>query len=491
MRDLLTDPLWRAEDLGHAVPGAEHAVSVCLPLWEHVIGYEENDPAVVGRFACGYPRFFLHPRVRELFAVAAENFARPGETALVFPTAAAASRAAEHVRKKSGAACRIEAFGHHALAALVLPESAREPAWKRWQHGGEIVGSRQAEAALSGAEGAGEAGVAARETVRRHLAELYGQPAGNVFLFASGMAAISAVQRLLAPGSPAAQIEFPYVDTLKGLNEFGFGAREIMRSATGGVDETRALLAAGPVAGVFTELPSNPLLRTADLAALARLLTGTGAPLVVDDTVATAVNADALRHADAVTTSLTKLYSGVGDVMAGAAVVRASSPFAAEWLSALAAAESESPLYGADAVVLAKNGADFFERAGRVNAGAEALFDFLAGHPKVARLWYPKTETPDRYEAVRREGGGYGGLFSLLIADPSGARRFYDALRVTKGPSFGTHFSLASPYTLLAHYRELDWAKGRGVEPHLIRVWTGLEPAGDLIERFGEALAAA
>ena len=204
MRDLLTDPLWRAEDLGHAVPGAEHAVSVCLPLWEHVIGYEENDPAVVGRFACGYPRFFLHPRVRELFAVAAENFARPGETALVFPTAAAASRAAEHVRKKSGAACRIEAFGHHALAALVLPESAREPAWKRWQHGGEIVGSRQAEAALSGAEGAGEAGVAARETVRRHLAELYGQPAGNVFLFASGMAAISAVQRLLAPGSPAA-----------------------------------------------------------------------------------------------------------------------------------------------------------------------------------------------------------------------------------------------------------------------------------------------
>jgi cystathionine gamma-synthase len=64
----------------------------------------------------------------------------------------------------------------------------------------------------------------------------------------------------------------------------------------------------------------------------------------------------------------------------------------------------------------------------------------------------------------------------------------YDALRVTKGPSLGTDFTLACPYTLLAHYDELPWVESLGVSRWLLRVSTGLEPTSDLLARFEEAL---
>jgi cystathionine gamma-synthase len=104
------------------------------------------------------------------------------------------------------------------------------------------------------------------------------------------------------------------------------------------------------------------------------------------------------------------------------------------------------------------------------------------------------SELPDNfcrtgYEHIRRAEGGYGCLFSFLLKDaPNASPRFYDALRVCKGPSLGTHFTLVCPYTLLAHYDELDWAETCGVPRHLLRVSAGLEDKADLIARFDEAL---
>jgi cystathionine gamma-synthase len=67
---------------------------------------------------------------------------------------------------------------------------------------------------------------------------------------------------------------------------------------------------------------------------------------------------------------------------------------------------------------------------------------------------------------------------------------FYDALDVAKGPGFGTNFTLACPYTILAHYHELDWAESCGVDPNLVRIWVGLDPAEHLVETFSAALNA-
>jgi cystathionine gamma-synthase len=64
----------------------------------------------------------------------------------------------------------------------------------------------------------------------------------------------------------------------------------------------------------------------------------------------------------------------------------------------------------------------------------------------------------------------------------------FNALRVSKGPSLGTHFTLACPYTQLAHYDELDWAADCGVPAHLLRVSVGLEDPNELWQRFAIAL---
>jgi len=68
------------------------------------------------------------------------------------------------------------------------------------------------------------------------------------------------------------------------------------------------------------------------------------------------------------------------------------------------------------------------------------------------------------------------------------AKNFYDSLKVSKGPSLGTIFTLVCPYVLLAHYDELDWAESFGIPSHLIRVSVGLEVQDQLWKTLSEAL---
>jgi cystathionine gamma-synthase len=244
--------------------------------------------------------------------------------------------------------------------------------------------------------------------------------------------------------------------------------------------------------GVFCEMPSNPLLRCADIRAIAEILDGVDTPLIVDDSVASSVNVSFGAFADAITTSLTKCFSGVGDVMGGSVVLNADSPRYAALKVAMDAVFEEGLLWWEDALVLERNSRDYGERVRRMSTTAESLAEHLRSHPAVADLFYPKWATPDAYAEVRREGGGFGVLLSIVLKDPARtSEKFFDALRVTKGPSLGTNYTLACPYTLLAHYPELDWAESCGVSRWLVRVSVGLEEPADLIARFDQALAVA
>ncbi len=68
------------------------------------------------------------------------------------------------------------------------------------------------------------------------------------------------------------------------------------------------------------------------------------------------------------------------------------------------------------------------------------------------------------------------------------APRIYDHLEVCKDPSLGTFFTLACPFTLLAHYPELDWAESCGVSRYLIRISVGLEDPEEIWQRLNRAL---
>jgi cystathionine gamma-synthase len=119
------------------------------------------------------------------------------------------------------------------------------------------------------------------------------------------------------------------------------------------------------------------------------------------------------------------------------------------------------------------------------------LVEWLRTRPEVASIWHPSRECREFYEAVMRQEEGFGGLISIeLHGGEPAAAAFYDALEISKGPSLGTNFSLVSPDTLLAHYRELDWAAVRGAPRNLIRIWVGLEEPEDLQDRFARAFSA-
>ncbi|MFA7235685.1 MAG: PLP-dependent transferase [Phycisphaeraceae bacterium] len=495
MTSLLQNPLYLPEHLGQPLPGAIHAVSVCLPTWRDVVGYETGEPRVVSALRSGYPRFVYHPLCRELFERIRHRLNPRDHAVLVFPNASAARRCAAFI----GDEARVHTLNLGELHATSFPPALADRAKCYWQHAGEGISSRTAEGALAPSPSEGE-GTDAKSILRQRIAALAGASADDVYLYPTGMSAIFTLHRALRtirPDRPAAQFGFPYVDTLKILDKFSPSHHPPLFFPTvtpDALDRLAATLARTPIAGLFTELPSNPLLTSPDLvrlAALARgVASGGGGPLVVDETLATWVNADVLHLADVSATSLTKFFSGTGDVAGGCLIVSRHGAMYDQLKSALESVH-EDLLADADAAVLEHNSRDFAERMTRINANAAMLAEHLARHPKVRRVHYPMRTTAAAFDQVRRVRGGFGGLLSVELRNaPDAAPRFYDALRCCKGPNLGTNFTLVCPYTLLAHYNELDWAESRGVSRWLIRISAGLENAQDLIARFDEALDA-
>lgn len=489
MSDLLTNPICAPDELGKPIPDSPYAVSTCLPTWADAVGYEEREPHVINALEAGYPRFVYHPLCQSLFDRCAEQHATDGQRCLVLVSRGAAERFAQFVGQRGGGACRVFDLNLGGEHAACFDEADALIAKQYWQHTGEGVSARQAEAALGGQ--AADPVCEAKQTIKQRIADCVGVGAGDVWLFPTGMTGIFTLHRALlelTPGGRGVQLGFPYVDTLKVLQKFGPGAAFFPTGDDREIDTLATVLANNSACGLFTEVPSNPLLVSPDLAKLRELADKHGTPLVVDDTVATWVNVELTGVADVLCTSLTKFFSGAGDVAGGALVVCPQSKWADRLRGAIEAVY-EDTLFGPDAVVLEANSRDFTERVLRINANAERVADHLAAHPKVARVHYPKFATPQRYNAWRKPEGGYGGLMSVDLVKPQhNAPEFYDRLRLCKGPNLGTNYTLACPYTILAHFDELAWAESCGVSRWLVRLSVGLEDADDLIGRLDEAL---
>lgn len=482
----MTDPAWTDEDLGMPLPHSPHACSVCLPTWDSVLGYEEGRDKVINRMRCGYPRFFCHPAVDRLFAEASRALADSGSKVVVFPTREVAQRAQRFVEKRTGSALRIASY--EGLQALILPAADYPVAMEYWRYTGEIVSSRRAERVIQGFPHSDFA----KRSLRNRLAEQGGYAAENVFLYENGMAGIFAIYRAVTkmfPGKKTLQLEFPYVDALRVQNHFGSGVVFLNHAEGESFEEAMRRISKGEFAAVFCEAPSNPLLRTVDLATVATACREGGVPLIVDDTTCSVANIQVDEYADIVTSSLTKWVSGKGDVMAGQVTL---CPHSSMYSDLRAVFEDDCPegsrLYSADARVLARNIDGFEERMKVSNANGEAIAELLASHPAVEQIYYPKFTTPDLYHVLKRPQGGFGGLISFVLKNRKKSPKFFDSLKMSKGPSLGTDFSLACPFTLLAHYDELPWAEGCGLDRHLIRISVGVEDQQALVNVMSEAL---
>lgn len=492
VEELLSTPLWRPCDLGKPLPNSPHAVSVCLPTWKDNIGYEEGEERVMSKLRAGYPRFVLNPLVVKLFAHYEQEICRKGEFCRIFPSEASAKRCLEFIRGLTGVFGSTHSLGSHNLHAAVLPDTCRDLAHLYWQHSGEIVSSRLAETVLSNK--AAPQSDAAKIKIKSRLSNLYGAPESNIFLFPSGMAAIYCINRVawrLFPGRRSVQFGFPYVDTLKIQQNLGPGAFFYPSASGSELGDLKGKLDKGlEISALFTEFPSNPLLVSPDMKALRKLSFERGFPLVIDDTLSTCLNVDLLPRCDVITSSLTKYFSGGGDVIGGAAILNPNSPFL-DALKKEMDALYEDLFWSEDAEILEANSACFEERMNKINTGCESIFDYLIDHPLVEAAYYPKISAKENYCELAKPGGGYGGLLSFTLKNEIVATpKFFDALEISKGPNLGTAFSLCCPYTILAHYNELDFVKTCGLSKHLIRLSVGVESPENLINRFERAFSA-
>ncbi len=473
--------------MGRPLPDCPHACAVSLPTWESVIGYEEGRDRVIKKMEAGYPRFFLHPLVKRLFAKATEEIAESGKRAIVFPHKRAAQGAQRYVERKIAVATRIASY-EDGMQALIIPDTAIGVAMEYWRFTGEVVSSRQAEDLLNEKVPEGSSTV----ILKQQLAEFSGAELDDHFIYESGMAGIFSAYRAvmnLFPSKKTLQLEFPYVDALKVQQRFGNGVVFLYDAEGEDFDAAVRRIQEGEFAAVFCEVPSNPLLRTVNLPRVSEACRQGGVPLVVDDTVASSVNLEVLKYADLVTTSLTKWVSGVGDVMAGLVTLNEESVWATEFRSFFNEdTDGGSRLYAGDCLALTANMRSYRARVMASNVNGELVADYLHEHPAVGRVWYPKYNTPHEYNLIRRENSGYGGLVSFTLKQPRKMPKVYDALELCKGPSLGTEFTLASPYTMLAHYFELDWAEACGVSPNLLRLSVGIEDGEVIIGALARAL---
>ena len=479
-RDLLADPCWQGDDLGHPLPDSPYAVSVALPRWQDVIAYEEQDPACRKALQTIYPRFGLHPLLQELTHAPADDHL----TIWPYPTEAAAVAAREHCQRQAPEA-RTGLIALGQLTGLQTDTAADPHARAFWQHTGLGASSRQAVIAMGRtAAPSSERADRARRLVRERLAGIHAIDAERISLYPSGMAALHAALRAiqhLRPARPTLQLGFPYVDVLKQPKVIFHGSELLQTTDLTAVD---AALEHLDPAAVIVELPSNPLLRCVDLPAVAQLAHARGIPVIADDTIGTGINLNALPHTDLIFTSLTKSFAGRGDVMAGSLLISPHSLWS-ERFQALVTPLAE--LSDPDAIALEEASRDVCQRVPRLDENCLTLAERLDEHPAVAKVMHPK-DCPN-FLALMRSGAGHGCLLSFELKQGSTcAQAVFDALRVSKGPSLGTSFTLACPYTLLAHYEELDWAAGCGVPAHLLRVSVGLEAIEDLWERFEQAL---
>ncbi|KAH8592256.1 pyridoxal phosphate-dependent transferase [Bisporella sp. PMI_857] len=317
----------------------------------------------------------------------------------------------------------------------------------------------------------------------------------DVYLYPCGMNSIfNTHQMLLQARGPMKSISFgfPYVDTLKILEKWGPGCVFYGNGSTEDLDELEVKLKGGErFLALFCEFPGNPSLKCPDLKRIRRLADTYDFAVVVDETIGNFINVHVLPYADVVVSSLTKIFSGECNVMGGGAILNPHGRYYS-LLKKVAEAEYEDNYWAEDVIFMESNSRHFVSRIKRINQNAEAICDVLRAHPLVKNVYYPKyNPTRNFYDDCRTPNGGYGGLLSCTFHETAQAIAFYDRIETAKGPSLGTNFTLTSPYVILAHFLELEWAAKFGIPGDLIRVSVGLEDAEDLKARFAIALKAA
>jgi cystathionine gamma-lyase/cystathionine beta-lyase/cystathionine gamma-lyase/homocysteine desulfhydrase len=325
-----------------------------------------------------------------------------------------------------------------------------------------------------------------RSALEANIAAMEGGKAG--FGFASGMAATSAVLRLLQSGDHVVvtdntyggtyrffeqvlrryQLDFTYVDTAH--------VSEIERAIR---PSTKML---------FLETPTNPVLRLTDLAAACDLARRRHVAVAVDNTFASPYLQRPVEFgADLVIHSTTKFLNGHSDSVGG--VVVAVRDDHIEWLGFIQNAEGAiiGPM---DAWLVLRGTKTLPIRMDRHNANAMVLAEFLAAHRKVKKVHYPGLASHPQHALAKRQMSGFGGLISFELGSLEEARVLLNSVQLMAlAESLGGVETLIShPATMTHASVPADRRQELGITDALIRLSVGIEDVDDLLEDLAQAL---
>ncbi|AMO74049.1 MULTISPECIES: cystathionine gamma-synthase [Pseudomonas] len=329
-----------------------------------------------------------------------------------------------------------------------------------------------------------------RWALERCVADLEG--GSKAFAFASGLAAISATLELLDAGSHIVSGNDIYGGTFRLFervrrrsagHEFSF----VDLTDIGAIEaalrpETRM---------VWIETPSNPLLRLADLEAIARLCRSRGILCVADNTFASPRIQRPLELGfDVVVHSTTKYLNGHSDVIGGIAVV-GDNPELAERLGFLqnAVGAIAGPF---DAFLTLRGVKTLALRMERHCANALELAQWLERQPQVARVHYPGLPSHPQHELAKRQMNGFGGMISMdLATDLAGSKRFLENVRIfALAESLGGVESLIEHPAIMTHATIPPATRAElGIGDALVRLSVGVEDVEDLRADLAQALA--
>jgi cystathionine beta-lyase/cystathionine gamma-synthase len=314
--------------------------------------------------------------------------------------------------------------------------------------------------------------------------------ADAALLFASGMGAItSTVLALVGAGDHVVAQRDIYGGTTKFLSQWlpKLGVETTFVDTADYEQYERAVRPNTKL--MYLESPTNPTLQIADLHRAAAVAKNHQLLTMIDGTLATPINQRPLEFGiDLVMHSGTKYFAGHCDLICGAVAGRSDL---------MEKIHSTRTILGGTmdphaAWLLLRGIKTLAVRVQRQNESALRIAQFLAGHAKVRRVYYPFEDShPQRALAIEQMRGG-GGLLSFEV-DGTGedARRLSEALHLFNlAPSLGGVESLVTLPVLTSHAMiSPEQRKKMGVTEQLVRIAVGIENADDLIADLEQALA--
>lgn len=311
----------------------------------------------------------------------------------------------------------------------------------------------------------------------------------RAFAFASGLAAEDNVMRaFLSPGDHLVVPNDAYGGTTRlakqVLPKWGVEHSVVDLSDLAAVAQ---VLSSRPTKMIWAETPTNPLLRVADIAALAKLAHEAGALLVVDNTFASPYLQQPLAlGADVVIHSTTKYIGGHSDVIGGAAIVRDEAH--AEQIRFLQNASGAVP--GPDDCYLLLRGTKTLAvRMQRHCENARAVAEFLSDHPQVTETYWPGLVSHPGHEVAKRQMRDFGGMVSFRHSGgPDTAALMAKNTQVfTLAESLGGVESLIEVPARMTHASVAETEVA--VPPDLVRLSVGIEHIDDILVDLDKALA--